>query len=485
MSQLTNHEHLFIDGGWKSPSTQERISVISPATEEVIGGSPSAGPSDIDLAVDAARAAFDAGPWPRMSPSERATALGRLTSAIRDRAGPLADMISAEVGSPRKWATHGQVSTAIAVLDVYTAMAPTYPFVETRTGAMGNEVRVRRVPVGVVAAIVPWNAPLFVAALKLGPGLMAGCTFVLKPAPEAALDSFLLAEAVIEAGLPPGVLNIVPAGGSASELLVRHRGVDNVSFTGSTTVGRRIGELCGSDVRRCTLELGGKSAAILLDDVQLNDRTVRNLVGSAMANNGQVCAAQTRVLAPRSRYAEIVDALGSSVRALQVGDPFDDATDVGPVATSRQRDRIQQFLETGRKEGAVAVVGGGRPARLDRGWYIEPTLFSDVDNAMTIAREEIFGPVLAVIPYDGDDDAVAVANDSEYGLTGTVWTADPERGERIAERVRAGVLAINSPAAMDLNAPFGGFKMSGVGRECGPEAVAEYTEYQTIVLPRR
>jgi aldehyde dehydrogenase (NAD+) len=485
MTDLLNRDRLFIGGDWVPPATTDTIDVISSSTEEVIARVVEAGPVDVDRAVAAARAAFDAGPWPTMSPAERADVLNRLIAAIGERTDQFADAIASEVGSPRKWAKFGQVAIATAVLNVYANLAGTYGWTDERTGAMGNPVNVRRLPVGVVGAIVPWNAPLFTAALKLGPALIAGCTVVLKPAPEAALDAFLLADAVEAAGFPAGVLNIVPAGRPGSERLVAHADVDKISFTGSTAVGRQIGAICGADLRRCTLELGGKSAAILLDDVVLDDKTVGELVTAGMANNGQVCAAQTRILAPRARYAEVCDALGSAVGAMQIGDASDPATTIGPLATARQRDRVEHYLRAGVHEGARAIVGGGRPRGLDRGWFVEPTVFVDATNDMSIAREEIFGPVLTVIPYDGDDDAVAIANDSDYGLTGTVWTTDLERGEALANRVRAGVMAFNTAAAMDLMAPFGGFKQSGIGRECGPEAFEAYTELQSVVLPKR
>lgn len=477
-------DRLFIGGEWVRPATTAELDVVSASTEQVVARVAAAGPADIDRAVAAARSAFDSGAWPRMAPIERADALTRLVGAIGERTNDLADAISSEVGSPRKWAKYGQVAIAAAVLKVYADLAGTYPWLDERTGAMGNRVKVHRRPVGVVGAIVPWNAPLFTAALKLGPALVAGCTVVLKPAPESALDAALLADAFEAAGFPAGVVSIVAAGRDGSEHLVRHADVDKISFTGSTAVGRQIGAICGGDVRRCTLELGGKSAAIVLDDVVLDDATVTELVNAGMANNGQVCAAQTRILAPRSRYAEIADALATAVGALRVGDAFDPATNVGPVATAAQRARVEGYLEAGKREGARTLVGGGRPAGLERGWFVEPTVFVDATNQMSIARDEIFGPVLAMIPYDGDDEAVAIANDSEYGLTGTVWTADVGRGEAIADRVRCGTVAFNTSAAMDLLAPFGGFKRSGIGRECGPEAFEGYTEYQTIVLPK-
>lgn len=484
MTDVQVRDQLFIGGDWVVPAGSDTLDVVSSSTEEVVARVAAPGPADIDRAVAAARRAYDTGPWPHLTPTERAEAVTRLMAAIKARTDDLADAIASEVGSPRKWAKYGQIAIATAVLGVYAKLAGSYGWVDERSGAMGNPVKVHRRPVGVVGAIVPWNAPLFTAALKLGPALVAGCTVVLKPAPESALDAALLADAFHAAGFPPGVISIVPAGREASEHLVRHPGVDKISFTGSTAVGREIGAICGRDVRRCTLELGGKSAAILLDDLVVDDATVGNLVMAGMANNGQVCAAQTRILAPRGRYAELTEALATAVGAMRVGDAFDPDTAIGPVATALQRDRVEHYLDAGARDGARAIVGGGRPKGLDRGWFVEPTVFVDATNAMSIAREEIFGPVLTVIPYDGDDDAVALANDSDYGLTATVWTPDVARGEAIANQVRAGVVALNSAGAMDLMAPFGGFKQSGIGRECGPEAFEAYTEYQSVVLPK-
>jgi len=459
------------------------MQVVSASTEEVIGECPDGTPADIDRAVAAARAAFDDGPWPTMTPVERAAVLSRLSQALQGKAQDIADTISAENGSPKQWSLMGQVFSATMVLDTYARLAGEYQWEDTRAGMMGNSVLVRKAPVGVVAGIIPWNVPLFIAALKLGPAMVTGCPIILKPSPETPLDSFFLAEAAIEAGVPAGVINIVPAGRETGEHLVRHPGIDKVSFTGSTAVGQHIGEVCGGQLKRCTLELGGKSAAIVLDDAVLDDHLLGELVQSGLMNNGQVCGAQTRILVSRNRYDEVVSALGDAMGALKVGDALDDSTQIGPLAASRQRDRVEGYLEAGRSAGARVVVGGGRPKDLPKGWFVEPTLFADVDNSMKIAREEIFGPVLSVIPYEGEDQAIKIANDSDYGLCGSVWTADPSHGAQVAARVRTGVVAVNGSMILDFNSPFGGFKKSGIGRELGPEGITPYTELQSIILP--
>jgi betaine-aldehyde dehydrogenase len=359
-------------------------------------------------------------------------------------------------------------------------LARRYPFEEVRAGMLGPAL-VRREPVGVAAAIIPWNVPLFTAMLKLGPALAAGCTVVLKPAPETPLDAVLLAEALTEAEIPAGVVNIVPAGREVGEYLVRHAGIDKVSFTGSTAAGRRIASICGEQLKRVTLELGGKSAAIILDDADL-DATVAGLLPAIIMNNGQACVAQTRVLASRRRYAEVAAALAAAFAALPVGDPADPTTMCGPLVSARQRDRVEGYIKIGRDEGAKVACGGGRPARFAKGWYVEPTVFVDVKNTMRIAREEIFGPVLAVIPYEDEADALRIANDSDYGLSGSVWTADADHGLEVARHVRTGTYTVNG-FAMEFGAPFGGFKCSGVGRELGPEGLEAYLEAKQINLP--
>ena len=347
-------------------------------------------------------------------------------------------------------------------------------------GLMGPAL-VRHEPVGVVGAIVPWNVPLFVTMLKLGPALAAGCTVVVKPAPETPLDAYLLADALARCRSSAGVVSIVAAGREAAESLVVHPDVDKIAFTGSTAAGKRIAMLCGERLRRVTLELGGKSAAIILDDADLVE-AIPGLVPAAMMNNGQACVAQTRILAPHDRYQEVVDALCETVGALNVGDALDAATEVGPLVAERQRDRVEGYIATGQSEGAKVAVGGGRPSHQSKGWFVEPTVLVNVDNRMKIAQEEIFGPVVAVIPYDGVDEAVAIANDSSYGLSGTVWTADISAGVDVARRVRTGTYTVNG-FMLEFSCPFGGFKQSGVGRELGPEGLAAYLEPKSISLP--
>ena len=470
-------DSLFVGGGWVAPASTSVIEVISPATEQAIGSVPDGTAADMDHAVAAARDAFDRGPWPRMTAAERADIMAALSAGLQGRYEEIAHTITSENGSPISWSAIGQVFAATMVLDYYAGLAREYPFEEERAGLFGPAI-VRREPVGVVGAIVPWNVPLFTAMLKLGPALAAGCTVVLKPAPETPLDAYLLAECITAAGLPPGVINIVAAGREVGEHLVTHPQVDKISFTGSTAAGRRIGALCGERLRPVTLELGGKSAAIVLDDADI-EATAAGLVPASLMNNGQACVAQTRVLVPRSRYAEVTEALIEAVAAVKVGDPFDPATGIGPLVAQRQRTRVEGYIAKGQDEGAKIALGGGRPDGLDRGWFVEATVFVDVDNTMTIAREEIFGPVVAVLGYDDVDEAVSIANDSDYGLAGSVWSADTERATDLARRIRTGTVSVNG-FTLDFNCPFGGFKSSGLGRELGPEGLAAYLESKTI-----
>ena len=477
---MQTNDRLFIGGEWVRPATAAVIDVISPHSEELVGRVPEAKEADVDKAVGAAREAFDRGPWPRMSGSERADVMARLLMALQSRADTMATTITTEMGSPIMFSNLGQVMAAHMILDTYTNIARTFAFEDVRPGMQGPAL-VRREPVGVVAAIVPWNVPLFTIMLKLGPALASGSTVVVKPAPETPLDAVLLAEAIIEAQVPAGVINIVPAGREVGEYLVTHPNIDKVSFTGSTAAGRRIGALCGERLRRVTLELGGKSAAIILEDADLG-MAVPGLLPAAMMNNGQACVAQTRILAPRKRYNEVVEAFGEAVRAVKTGDPMEPDSFIGPLVAARQRERVEGYIKLGKEEGARLVVGGGRPANMRKGWYVEPTVFADVNNGMRIAREEIFGPVVALIPYADEADALRIANDSDYGLSGSVWTADVDHGVDIARSVRTGTYTVNG-FAMEFTAPFGGFKSSGIGRELGVEGLTAYLEPKTINLP--
>ena len=477
---MNEYKGMFVSGGWE-PTGGPTIEVRSPATGELIGSVSEALAADVATAVAAARDALEHGPWASFDAQQRAAALERLADALEARKKALADVISAEVGSPRGWATFGQVFTALGAVRSQVKTMRDFAFEEERPSVTGGRVRVRKVPVGVVGAIVPWNAPLFTAMLKIAPALAAGCTVVLKSSPEAPLGVSMLAEAVEEAGIPAGVVNIVSGGVATGEALVASSGVDKISFTGSTAAGKRIGAVCATDLRRCTLELGGKSAAIVLDDVEVNDALIGGLVTGVMANNGQICAAQTRILLPDNRHDEILERVAAEVAAMRVGDPADRNTDAGPVINVRARDRIRAAIDTAVTAGATRVVGG-ETAVPDTGSYVAPTVLSDVDNSMSIAQDELFGPVAVVLRHHGDDDAVRIANDSPYGLAGAVWSADPDRAARVAARLRTGSVAINSSAPMDFGNPFGGFKQSGIGREGGPEGLDAYLEAQSIIL---
>ena len=477
---MTTLDSIFVGGDWVKAQSTNRIEVESPATEQIIGSVPDAGPADMDAAVASSKAAFH-GEWRKATADERVETLSRFSQAMQAKAQDFADVISAEVGTPNAQALMMQVFAATMVLDNYVNAAKNFPWVEQRQGSLGQNVQVHRHPVGVCAGIVPWNVPLFIACMKLGPVLATGSTMVLKASPETPLHTQLLAECLNDAGVPPGVVNIVAAGPEGSEYLVRHPDIDKVSFTGSVATGSRVGAICGEQIKRCTLELGGKSAAIILDDVDL-DAVMGDLVMSGLLNSGQACGAQTRMLAPASRYDEIAEALGAAVGAVKTGDPNDAESVLGPLVSANQRDKVLAYIASGKEQGATAITGGGT-GDWDKGYYVQPTVFRDVTNDMKIAQEEIFGPVLSLIKYQDVDEAITIANDSEFGLSGSVWTTDMDRAATVGAQIRTGVVAVNSAAILDMASPFGGFKKSGIGRELGPEGIAQLTEIQSILLP--
>ncbi|OBJ60348.1 aldehyde dehydrogenase [Mycobacterium sp. 1423905.2] len=467
---------LFIDGQFRSA---EGVSpVIEAATERPLGQGPSASLADVDDAVASASKAL--ADWSATPAVERAQLLERFADAVAARADHTNQLCTRETGMPITMSRTFSSGFPVAILRYYAGLAAKADVEEIRPSMIGHTI-VRREPVGVVGAVVPWNVPQLLGAAKIGPALAVGCTVVLKPAPETALDARVFGEAAVEAGLPPGVLNVIPGGDEAGAHLVRHPGVDKVTFTGSTQVGRQIAEVCGRLMRPVTLELGGKSAAIVLDDADL-ELTMRELRALSFGNNGQICIANSRVLAPRSRYSEVVEALADMASSLVVGNPLDDNVDIGPLVSARQQKRVLGYIEIGKAEGARVITGGRRPADEPRGWYVAPTVFADVDNSARIAREEIFGPVVSVIPYGPESEAIEIANDSEFGLGGTVFTSDVARGTEVARAIRTGTIGVNQYQP-DVDAPFGGVKASGLGREFGPEGLAAYQSVKSIFRP--
>ncbi|MDG4830850.1 aldehyde dehydrogenase family protein [Solwaraspora sp. WMMD1047] len=463
---------MYVDGRWTAPSSTDTIAVENPATEEVIATVPAGTPVDVDAAVRAARAAFDG--WAATDPADRAAALDRLHRALTGRADEIARTVALELGAPLKVATRVQTGLPLTVLRSFVELAGQPPAAEI----IGNSLVVRE-PVGVVGAITPWNYPLHQVMAKLAAALAAGCTVVLKPAELTPLVSYLLFDAVDEAGLPPGVVNLVAGTGQvAGEALAGHPDVDLVSFTGSTATGRRIAHLAADRVARVALELGGKSANLILDDADLAT-AVKVGVGNAFLNSGQTCTAWTRMLVHRDRYAEAVDLAAATAAGYRLGDPFDPATRLGPLVSAEQRDRVLAHVERGLADGGRLVTGGPGAARPDRGWFVAPTVLADVDPDSALAQEEIFGPVLAILPVDDDDHAVAVANNSRYGLAGAVWSGDQERALGVARRLRTGAVDING-AAFNPLAPFGGYRQSGFGRELGPHGLAEFQQLKAI-----
>ena len=476
----TERFSLFVGGEWLPVEESDLVDVIEPATEERLGRVAAANEKAIDAAVDAARSAFR-GPWGSTTRAERADALERFADALQRRGRETAELVTRENGSPISLSKGTNGFAPAAIVRYYAGLVRDELQEEIRNGLRGSTV-VRREPVGVVAAITPWNYPQSLAIMKIAPALAAGCTVVLKPPLETGLDAFTFADAALEAGFPPGVLNVVPGGRDAGRHLVAHPGVDKVAFTGSTAAGEAIGEVCGRLLRPVTLELGGKSAGIVLADADLGVLGA-GLGVASFANNGQTCTVSSRILAPAARYDEVVEVVTETARALRVGDPLDRATEVGPLVSAAQRDRVMGFVERARGDARL-TTGGGAPGGIDRGWYVAPTVFADGDNRSEIAREEVFGPVVVVIPYRDEEEAVALANDSRYGLAGTVWTQDRERGLDVARRLEAGSVGLNY-FSLHLEAPFGGIKSSGLGKELGPEGLSAYVNLKSIYEPAR
>ena len=479
LADMIAHPQLFFIGGeWVQPSSTATFDIITPSTEAVFGIVAEAQAADMARAVRAARTAFDEGPWPHMSHAERAEVLTAIAGEVRRRAPDLAASWTSEMGVVHSIASL-LVPPLAQVYDYYAALAETFPFEEHHVPERGGFGLLVNEPVGVVAAIVPWNFPLMLVSWKIAPALLAGCTVVLKASPEAPTTPYIMAEIAEAVVLPKGVLNVVTADRAVSELLVRNTDVDKVTFTGSSAAGKRIASICGERIARYTLELGGKSAAIICDDFDL-EKAAQGIANGARLMTGQVCSSLTRVVVTRDRHDRLVENVGGAFAAIRVGDPFDPATGMGPLAMGRQRQRVESYIARGKSEGATLATGGGRPPHLERGFFLEPTVFADVSNDMTIAQEEIFGPVLCVIPADDEQHAIRIANASPYGLNGAVFTEDSDKAYRMARRIRSGSVGQNG-SRTDFTIGFGGFKQSGVGREGGTEGLRQFLETKTIV----
>jgi len=476
---IRHPDKLFIGGEWVAATSGRQLEIVNPNSEEVVARVAEAGPDDMDRAVAAARAAFDHGPWPTTPPAERGAKLMAMIDHLETRVPELSAAWVAQVGGLASFAPimHGG---GVAGLRGIAALGSSFPWVEQKKGMVVDTAVIAREPVGVVAGIAPWNAPFGIMANKVFYALVSGCTIVMKPSPETPLEAFILAEAAEAAGLPPGTVNLVPGEREASDHLVNNPGVDKVSFTGSTVAGKRIAEVCGGRIARCTLELGGKSAAIVRDDFPI-EAAAAILGNTITVMSGQVCAMLSRAIVPRHRHDELAEAIAGVMNGIKIGHSEDPETQLGPLAMKRQLERVEMYIEEGRMSGADLVTGGRRPAHLNKGYYMEPTLFANVDNTSRIAQEEIFGPVLCLIPAEDEEDAIRLANESNYGLNGSVLTTDVQAAYDISRRIRTGVMGQNG-MRMEFGMPFGGFKQSGIGREGGEEGLWAYVETKTILL---
>jgi betaine-aldehyde dehydrogenase len=471
-------DRLFIGGEWQRAHSTVRVEVEDPYTRAIVGSAPDGSAADVDAAVSAAREAFDHGPWPRMTPDERAGFLERLAEELERRGDATAGLVTEEIGQPVEFSRFVNIALPISHLRYYAELIRSFPFEKRRANISGPGTSVLRLePLGVAGLITPWNYPQSILSAKLAPALAVGCTVVIKPAAETPLDALALAAAVEAVGFPPGVVNVVTGGRETGDALVKHPGVDKIAFTGSTAAGRVIARNCGDRLIPVTLELGGKSAAIVAEDADL-DVTLSALRGAAFMNSGQTCFLLSRILVPRTRKDEMLDALVELARSFRLGDPRDPATDMGPLVSERIRSRVRTMVTDAEAEGA-RILTGGRDLPGERGYFYEPTIVADADADSQIAREEVFGPVVSVFEYSSIEEAIALANDSRYGLGGSVFSTDPEAALNIARAVQTGTIGVNGYAP-DLATPFGGYKESGLGREQGSEVLYNFVNTKAI-----
>ena len=476
---IKHPDKLYIGGEWVAPAGGGRLEIVNPNSEEIVAVVAEAGPADMDAAIAAAREAFDNGPWPATPPAERAAKLMAMADHLEARMSELSAAWTAQVGGLASFAPimHGG---AVAGIRGIAALGDSFAWIEKRPGQQVDTAVITREPVGVVVGIAPWNAPFGIMANKVAYALISGCTIIIKPSPETPLEAYIIAEAAEAAGLPAGVVNLVPADREASDHLIHSTRIDKVSFTGSSAAGKHIASVCGGNMTRFTMELGGKSAAIVRDDFPLE--AAANILGNTITvMSGQVCAMLSRAIVTKDRHDELAEKIAEVMKGIKIGNSEDPDTQLGPLAMKRQLDRVEMYIEEGRKSGADLVTGGQRPAHMNKGYFIEPTLFANVDNKSRIAQEEIFGPVLCLIPAEDEEDAIRIANESDYGLNGSVLTGDPQAAYDVARKVRTGVVGQNG-MRMEFGMPFGGFKQSGVGREGGEEGIWPYLETKTILL---